>query len=767
MRRTAYQTLVAVIATTLVATTLGFVAVAPVRAAAGAPAKVVIIVGPTGSATASYIEDAMAAADAARQWTSDVVELYSPDATWDRVSAALQGASIVVYMGHGNGFPNPRAKAFDGAAQNGMGLNPPGGGATAPTAYYGENVIAAQVRLAPSAVVILAHLCYAAGSSEPGFPDPTPAIARQRADGFAAGWLKAGARAVVADAWFGSAATMIDGLFSTSGQVADLWSSAPSSNHAEDAAPSTRTPGATLTLDPSGPTYWRALSVFPGLTAADVVGGRVSDTASDPSTIQAPGAAEVGSAGAELYTANAASPAAVLAPGMRLRVLRSTGKAKSGPLAGRATVEIRPIDGGPTGRVAVDVLLPRDSRAPIAYLVEGTGSALTLRGAGEAGPVAISGRLSEPATWTATISAADGATIASSGGSGDAFSVTWDGTADGSPAPEGSYDLTIVATDAWGNAGTALSRRIVVDRTPPALTAKLPAAPAVVSPNGDGIADTLRTPFTVTEAATLAISVRDAAANVVDAGEVATGSGASAVIWDGRGPAGVPLPDGAYTYEIVPRDAAGNVGRALVRQVVVATMLAAVKSTAAVFDPTTPGAARSATAFAFTLARPASVTVTVADPAGHLVRTLASATPLGAGPQSVPWDATSDAGAQVPPGTYTATITASDGLGTAMQAVVVGVGPFRVAVSPATATRGKVLVITIWTALPLTAPPTLRVTQPGVGAWDATLTPINASTWRLRTTVPTGGRAGTLSVRVAGAAPGGATATYAVAVPLR
>ncbi len=36
----------------------------------------------------------------------DVVELYSPNATWPAVREALQGASLVVYMGHGNGWPS-------------------------------------------------------------------------------------------------------------------------------------------------------------------------------------------------------------------------------------------------------------------------------------------------------------------------------------------------------------------------------------------------------------------------------------------------------------------------------------------------------------------------------------------------------------------------------------------------------------------------------------------------------------------------------------
>jgi flagellar hook assembly protein FlgD len=335
------------------------------------------------------------------------------------------------------------------------------------------------------------------------------------------------------------------------------------------------------------------------------------------------------------------------------------------------------------------------------------------------------------------------------------------------PAPEGRYELSLLATDAWGNAGTALSRRVVVDRTPPTLAAKLPATPAIVSPNGDGVADTLRTPFTATEAAMLSITLRDAAGTVVDASEVSVESGAGAVIWDGHGAGEAPIPDGTYTYEILPRDTAGNVGPALVRQVLVSTMLAAVRSSAAVFDPATPGATRTAAAFSFTLARPATVSVTVADAAGHVVRTITSAASMGVGPRAVPWDGAADAGAPVAPGTYTATVRADDGITSATQTAVVGVGPFRVAVSPVAAARGKVLIITIWTALPLAAPPDLTVTQPGIGAWDATVVPLNATTWRLRTTVPTGGHAGKLKIHVVGTVPGGAAATYDVSVSLR
>ena len=68
--------------------------------------KVVFVVGPAGAATNGYRSQARAAAAIARRYTPDVIELYSPNATWPAVREALQGASLVVYMGHGNGFPS-------------------------------------------------------------------------------------------------------------------------------------------------------------------------------------------------------------------------------------------------------------------------------------------------------------------------------------------------------------------------------------------------------------------------------------------------------------------------------------------------------------------------------------------------------------------------------------------------------------------------------------------------------------------------------------
>jgi hypothetical protein len=114
--------------------------VARVSAAPAAP-KVVVIVGPAGPATASYRALAEQTAAAAEALTPNVVRVYSPDATWERVKAALQGASIVVYLGHGNGWPSIYHDALFPATEDGFGLNPEAGAADAHQ-YFGEDRIA-------------------------------------------------------------------------------------------------------------------------------------------------------------------------------------------------------------------------------------------------------------------------------------------------------------------------------------------------------------------------------------------------------------------------------------------------------------------------------------------------------------------------------------------------------------------------------------------------------------------------------------------------
>src|ERR1035437_4827918 len=90
-------------------------------AAASSNPKVVLIVGATESTTASYRADMDSVYATATQYTSNVIKVYSPNATWAAVKAAMQGASIVVYMSHGNGVRSRTSPRWGPIARTGSG----------------------------------------------------------------------------------------------------------------------------------------------------------------------------------------------------------------------------------------------------------------------------------------------------------------------------------------------------------------------------------------------------------------------------------------------------------------------------------------------------------------------------------------------------------------------------------------------------------------------------------------------------------------------
>jgi hypothetical protein len=235
-----------------------------VRAAA---MRVVIIVGPTGSQTSSYITSAKVYANLARSYGAGVIELYSPYATWARVLKYSQNANLLIYLGHGNGWPSPYPP-FQENTKDGFGLNASSGSNT--LRYYGGNYIRSYIKLAPDAVVILNRLCYASGNNEWGvLPDPSLTTARQRVDNFAAAFLKVGAKGVFAEA-ITSASYIISGLFTTNSTIQQIFWSAPHKTYTyRNYYVSSRTPGAVGHMDPKAPgKYYRSVMGWLTTTAA-------------------------------------------------------------------------------------------------------------------------------------------------------------------------------------------------------------------------------------------------------------------------------------------------------------------------------------------------------------------------------------------------------------------------------------------------------------------------------------------------------------------
>ena len=111
------------------------------RASAATGPKVAIIVGATHSATSTYRSYADQIYAEAIAYTSNVVRVYSPNATWSNVKAAVNGASIVVYLGHGNGWPSPYTYDPLFTTKDGFGLNVDGDRSDYVNKYYGEPYI--------------------------------------------------------------------------------------------------------------------------------------------------------------------------------------------------------------------------------------------------------------------------------------------------------------------------------------------------------------------------------------------------------------------------------------------------------------------------------------------------------------------------------------------------------------------------------------------------------------------------------------------------
>jgi hypothetical protein len=240
------------------------------QAAAGTQLKAVFVVGPTHEQTQGNLDSAEWMARQAEAAGMDVRRVFFPHATWENVLAQAQGANLLVYMGHGYGWPSPYTKTLTESRQDGMGLNAFDGSGPAEYKYYGATPIRQNIRLAPNAVVVLMHGCYTAGSGEPGMANPSVDVARQRVDNFASGFLAAGAGAVFALAWgtridlpltLMTTDQTMDGVFRTPGDHVgfnDMYFD------------SVRTPGTKNHLDPSSDgSYHRAISGRLNMTTAE------------------------------------------------------------------------------------------------------------------------------------------------------------------------------------------------------------------------------------------------------------------------------------------------------------------------------------------------------------------------------------------------------------------------------------------------------------------------------------------------------------------
>jgi flagellar hook assembly protein FlgD len=700
--------------------------------------KVVLIVGPVGGSTSSYRSDATTAAIEARKYTTNVITIFTPTATWAKVKPALVGASIVVYMGHGNGWPSPYPP-FQTLTKDGLGLNPSAGTDNTTTKYYGESYID-DIRLAPNAVVILGHLCYSAGNSEQGKPEVSLSAAKQRVDNMAAGWIRAGARSVIAEphtsGLWGGAAWYIRQLFTTHQTMDQIFRSSPRSNNHFLMFPSTRSPGYTAEMDPGqvdAPPYDRAMTGKPDLNSVDVTGARYASTDHDPSTFVVPGAASVKVDGAGLFADSSlttpASPA-TLAFDTRVRI-------DGGPEWGTGAYAVHTLDGSASGYMAAPSLTPRDSQAPAVWTAETGTGAFSPNGDGSQDTFQVTGQFSEEVTWRVDFSAADGSPVYRTvTGTGATYDATWDGKHGGTPVVDGTYAFTVTAIDDWGNPEGTRTGDIVVDTVAPTLASALDPSPIpTFSPNGDGVGESVAFAFNTNESGAIMVSAADAGAHVVRTFPSATGAGAGSVTWAGDDDAGHFVADGTYDVALAPRDMAGNIGGAQIRQVVVYTALKSVKTSPTLFYPQDADALARTGTLSFVLTKAATVTWVIRDTSGRAVYTRYDHAALAAGTYTYAWNGKLPGGAYAPRGRYNSEVTATDGSATWSQHVYVYAQAFRINPATSTPALGQKFTVTIITAEPLTGTPKLTMKQSSWATVTLALTKVNSTSWRATATL--------------------------------
>ncbi|HET6819091.1 MAG TPA: Ig-like domain-containing protein [Candidatus Limnocylindria bacterium] len=293
-----------VIASVALATVLSGTLLGVAPAVAAAPLKVVIIVGPTGSLTSNYRSTGNSIADVAAAAGAEVVKVYSPRATWARVRDAVEGANVVIYLGHGNGYPSPYSSTEWTDRVNGWGLNRTTTGGDSDDwskhmVYCGQKALlgtltttdgAAQWRYcggasgtqgihpAASWVMIYNKACYAPGASEGWDVKATESVAFQRVRNYSYPALKAGGGAYFATDMYQGAETLVSLVLAhrdwTFGAIAEAATGYDLSaqRRMEHADLSGRQVWIQRTPNSMGTDYWYAYAGDPNLTPSGAMG---------------------------------------------------------------------------------------------------------------------------------------------------------------------------------------------------------------------------------------------------------------------------------------------------------------------------------------------------------------------------------------------------------------------------------------------------------------------------------------------------------------
>jgi spore germination protein YaaH/flagellar hook assembly protein FlgD len=406
--------------------------------------------------------------------------------------------------------------------------------------------------------------------------------------------------------------------------------------------------------------------------------------------------------------------------------------------------------------VTVDTVAPTltgSSISSAAFSPNGDGSLDTIRVSLSAAGLAGWGFAAAPLAGSTP-----GAPIATASGTGAVAAWAWNGHASGGAvAPDGSYRLTLWGADAAGNRVTK-TWDVTLDTRRPALVSSV--TPAIFSPNGDATWETTTLGWSSDEAASGTARIFRGTTTYRSWTVGSSGS----IVWNGRTAGGTALADGRYKFRIDLVDAAGN-RSAVDLSVVIDRTASRLAWSPGIFFPQDGDTYAATSRLSFSLTRTATTTLKIYDRAGNYVRTAWSGRSLGAGTWSWTWDGRATDGTYVARGWYRAMLTATSSLGTMTLTRLVLADAFSVVASPLTPSAGETLTLTLRTAEPLAAAPSVTFRQTGRSAVTRTATWLGGASYRVSFAVLAGSGPASVTIAARDAAGHAVSQLVVLAVP--
>jgi flagellar hook assembly protein FlgD len=282
---------------------------------------------------------------------------------------------------------------------------------------------------------------------------------------------------------------------------------------------------------------------------------------------------------------------------------------------------------------SADQLGPRDPRTAVGQLADGSVVLVAVDGRKFGYSVGVTNF--ELALTMAQL----GCTTASALGAGGATAMAFEGTLLNRPSDPGGEEAI---SDAL------MVMYYGVYAPPPAET--------ILSPNGDGVADTQTFQYKVVRASTVTATLMgpDKVVRTLDDGGKQPGT--YTVPWNGQD-GGKPAPEGSWRFSVSATDGTGRTSSAD-RAFAVNETLGFLKAEGGRIS-----ARGTAMSGSFTLAHPAKVTATVATRSGAGVRTLMLARSLAAGTYNLAWNGRSSTGRLAFSGAYVLRVQAANPIG--------------------------------------------------------------------------------------------------------